>query len=901
MGISATIVQIRLMSQRLCLALIAATLPVGLQAQPGPAALLPVVQQGHCQRIRRILFAPASGTNSGIVATASDDDTVRLWDLNSQQLLALCPQDGPVQYMAFSRDARTLATYGNGLLRFWDAHTGKRLVAEQLFTNSPANPNSSISDGLTLTTYVTRGQTQIWDINTGKSKRSIDWMPETFRRFGRLIQFTPDGKSLLFIREEAEEFDPTVVGARRFKLVTYELVDPFTGQSQRQLTPFEQRAEQNGTPLIAFSTPSATVGSTETPLLMAQSGEDGTTRLWNLRTGRGLPILKGNSTPTRLLTFSPDGRRLAVASGGDGKEIMGDIDLWDTSTGKKTNTLPGKPGWVANACTFMPDGQRLLIALAHDKIPEKGVSGNQAPRSIEPTLENIADCEIQAWDLTTGKILATLPAEVKITTLACSPDGTKILAGEEGGGIRIWNSRSWKTDGLFPSSRELASHTYSPDGTLLGVLADNGHVQIWETGTGRLKEAFPVNDKLGADAKFWLLMNEPTFLPDNRTLVYTVLARGSIERYDLVTHQRQTLYTPDSNAGIVAKRIQIDPNGKLMAAKMTDGKTHILEIATGRAIKTIDYDFSPFDFTFPLAAPGSGTDNGRGVQITPDGKSLVGLFESTIRIYDIATGELRKTIATGRFQQTIHLSGDGRLLAAMLDREVQLYDVESGDMKHSLKVTDGEFLFGIALSPDGKRVLTRGYQHMRVWDVETGQVIANMGIDTLSKWAQMIAQSFSEVGMTFSIDSHRVAICLPNHQVAIWNVEDGKPVAITPTVLSQFPPPFRYPVSLLVSQARIHDPRTGNILATLQAFPALTFANQDRMRQTPDPKRWLERPIAWITQTPDGYYDASPDIASYLRWNKNGALVPGEEMASIYFSPEKLRQVLALETKTELK
>ena len=216
-------------------------------------------------------------------------------------------------------------------------------------------------------------------------------------------------------------------------------------------------------------------------------------------------------------------------------------------------------------------------------------------------------------------------------------------------------------------------------------------------------------------------------------------------------------------------------------------------------------------------------------------------------------------------------------------------------MKSALKVTDGEYLFGIALSPDGKRVLTRGHQHLRVWDIETGQVIASMEVEGLSREAQNTIQSFASVGMSFSVDSKHIAVCLPGSQVAIWNVQDGKPVAVTAMSLTDLPPLFRYPVSLLAAQLLVHDPRTGNLLATLTAFPALTFAEQERLRGMPDPRLWRERPFAWIAQTPDGYYDGSADIGTFLRWNREGTLLSAEGPAALYHSPDRLKQALRLE------
>lgn len=885
-------------------------------AQP---ALLPVVQQGHSEAVTRIVFAPGGG----VMATASGDETVRLWDTAGGQLLAVCAQDGPVEYLAFGRDGQTLVTYGRGLLRFWNARTGRRLAATRLFTNNPPNPNSCISDGVTASTFVYRGQTQVWNMATGTLKQSNDWMPETFQRYGRPLQFTPDGKSLLFQREELEEVNTNVLGARRFKLVTFELVDPQTGQSRRQLPPFEQRADQSTNPVVAFHNAPATgtqanqtnqtsqTNQTNETLWMAQGSEDGSTHLWNLRTGKAYPTLRGNGQPIQLLAFSPDGKRLATASTQSSVDAPGEVAIWDTATAKRLLTLPGKPDRGARALLFSRDGQSLIVA-TEQQANLSGSAPTAAPRETIPNaltntpLESSREVneeerrgdpkaqpqtQVQLWDLVSGKVRSTLEGGLHVTTLALSPEGGLLVAGEEGGGVHTWNLQSGKPFGLFASSRQLYAPSYSPDGSLLTVTGNNGYTQVWDTQTGQLKEVFPTNPEFGANARY--LTTEPTFAPDGKSLTYVVSHRGSIETYDLTTHQRRTLYLPDPKAPVPAERIQWAPDGKSLAFSSGDGKTRLLDLASGKITRTLDYTFTGF------SEQGSGTDNGRGVQFTPDGKSFVALFESTIRIYDATSGDLRKMVATGRTQDSIHLTADGQMVAAMLDREVQLWEVATGEMKAALKVTDGEYLFSIVLSPDGKQVLTRGHQHLRVWDIATGQVVGTMAIETLPGEAQATLQSFSTVGMAFSTDGKRVAVCLPNHQVALWTVADGKPLPVTAANLAAFPPRFRAPISVQAGQLLLHDPRTGHRLVSLTAIPALTFAEQQRLRQAPDPKLWRDRPFVWIAQTADGYYDSSADIAPYLRWNRDGTLQPADTQSATYHQPDRLKKSLRLEVPAE--
>ena len=71
---------------------------------------------------------------------------------------------------------------------------------------------------------------------------------------------------------------------------------------------------------------------------MASGSGDRTIRLWDVRTGQTLQILKGHASGVSSVCFSPDSWTLA--SGGED----GTIKLWDVQTGECLATLrPDRP------------------------------------------------------------------------------------------------------------------------------------------------------------------------------------------------------------------------------------------------------------------------------------------------------------------------------------------------------------------------------------------------------------------------------------------------------------------------------------------------------------------------------------------------------------------------------
>jgi hypothetical protein len=67
----------------------------------------------------------------------------------------------------------------------------------------------------------------------------------------------------------------------------------------------------------------------------------------------------------------------------------------------------------------------------------------------------------------------------------------------------------------------------------------------------------------------------------------------------------------------------------------------------------------------------------------------------------------------------------------------------------------------------------------------------------------------------------------------------------------------------------------GTLLATMRGFYA------DKVNQT------------WIAYTPDGYYDASEDIGSILRWRSDGITYSAEKFKKSMFRPDLVRKALA--------
>src|SRR5262249_42086652 len=81
------------------------------------------------------------------------------------------------------------------------------------------------------------------------------------------------------------------------------------------------------------------------------SHSDPTVKVWDAQTGQELFTIKGSAY---CVVFSPDGKRLAGASG----PRTGELKVWDAQTGQELLSFKGHE-WV-NDLAFSPDGKRLI-------------------------------------------------------------------------------------------------------------------------------------------------------------------------------------------------------------------------------------------------------------------------------------------------------------------------------------------------------------------------------------------------------------------------------------------------------------------------------------------------------------------------------------------------------------
>jgi WD40 repeat protein len=269
-----------------------------------------------------------------------------------------------------------------------------------------------------------------------------------------------------------------------------------------------------------------------------------------------------------------------------------------------------------------------------------------------------------------------------ISSIAFSPDGKLLAAGDSEGLVYLWESATGKLIRRLDASEPRPRVLFSPDGNWLVARNTTGQVSIWETATGKLLSSFQRNETSWRESEILL------FTPTND----------------------QLLAVPEVNASIAIR------NGKhqdsyVVGKHPEDFSIKVLELLTGKTMKHLAKSGPQTIFSDATLAP--------------DGKLLAIALRAYkapckhLQLIEVATGKLVREIrddGEGWFL-SVAFAPDGKTLALGSRDEIVFADVETGKLVGRLTAKMGTVAF-LAFTHDGKTLISHGHDNkVRSWDV----------------------------------------------------------------------------------------------------------------------------------------------------------------------------------------
>jgi len=272
---------------------------------------------GHSSSVCSVAISP----EEDCIASGSFDKTVKLWDIQTGELLhTLIKHTKPVLSVVFRPDGKILASGSvDDTIELWHWQSGFVSCTIAAYSDARVSICLAISpDGQFLASGSDGQMIKVWQIDTGR-------LCHTFHHSRGInsVTFSPDGRLLA-----SGSSDNTV---KLWRMDNGELVNTF----------IDHERDVNS------------VAIDPQGRLLASGSSDTTIKLWHLGNGNLLATLRGHGDWVRTVRFSANGRILVSGS------ADATIKLWDLHGGKVAATLAGHTSDV-NSIALSQDGQMIV-------------------------------------------------------------------------------------------------------------------------------------------------------------------------------------------------------------------------------------------------------------------------------------------------------------------------------------------------------------------------------------------------------------------------------------------------------------------------------------------------------------------------------------------------------------
>ncbi|NES06194.1 MAG: hypothetical protein F6K22_27335 [Okeania sp. SIO2F4] len=537
-----------------------------------------------------------------IIASASDDSTIKLWTSYGEEIATLSGHQGAVYSVSMSNNGKVLASGSqDGTVKLW-SRDGKILNTMKAHQGA-VNSVTFSGDGKTIASGSVDGTIKLWNLQ-GKQLTAIKANQDKIYSvsYGKVLASAGEDKTI------------KLWNAKGKQLATLK------GHKEKVLS-------------VSVSPDGKTI---------ATASWDNTVKVWGMD-GKEIGTLRGHKSPVVSVNFSVDGKTIASGSSD------GEIKLW-ARYGREIATLKGHGTWVSSL-SFSNDGLTLASASADNTIKLWSLQEQKMPAlrghtsyitAISLSKDAIAtggyDNTVKIWSRE-GEELATLKGHQRgIYSLSFSPDGETVASASADGTGIVWNLAGLGNATLTGHQDQIYSISYSPDGKMLATASLDKTIKLWNTrGQQLLTIPGGIDD-----------LRTVTFRPDGKAIAAAGFGGNSQVVLKIWNLKGEELGKVEGLCSVMRK-ISFSANGKIIAATCSDNTVKLI---------------TPKGQVVGILRGHQGAVNS--LSFTPDGKIIAtGSDDGTVKIWNLDGKELVSLDGIREGVMDVSFSPDGKMLGAV--------------------------------------------------------------------------------------------------------------------------------------------------------------------------------------------------------------------------------------------
>jgi WD40 repeat protein len=751
--------------------------------------------------LRETLFADAVtavaiSADGKLHAAGGKDGTIKLWNPTDAKLsFDLKGHTGEVTSLAFATNGQLLVSTGvDHTLRFWDTAKGQPIASQGAHAAAITSLVVS-SSGNTGYTASADGTIKSWSLQPVADK--------TVPGHGDAITCIAPGEGNTVVTGCLDKVIRIVSTENGQITKTFPAPGPVTaialagntiaaGTSTGELVLIQRDSGK-----VVYQT-KAHNGAVSSVVVAIQTGQlmtsstDGTVKLWSLAKADAKPITVPGKP--QLAVISPDGKQLVVADADNSLRICQASDGKETrSLGKSTEAVQSVAISREFALIALAAGKTVRVINSADgkEVAMLTHPGNVHCLSFDAEKKRLVtgcdDRQARVWDLATGKLIQFVAYTGPVRSIAFHPvKPNQIIAGTTDKNFATNTLLHTRTYAV--SDKPLTSLTMLPSGSLLAG-GDDGLARIINVTNGQVERTFA-----GAKAAVTSVA-----VSRNGNQVATASQDKSVRLYQAADGVLIASFEPG-----VVRSLQFHPANPILAGANEDKTIAFWNIAfqPGNPL--------PTDFGKPsqaLAHPGAVHAFVLNVEAT---QLLAGCADKNAKFWKVASDTPIRNLQHPNLVDAVAFNKDGSLLATGgHDGMVKIFETVKGAQVRSINAhtqPQASAVYAIVWSADGKQIASGSMDRSaKLWDATAGSMIREFkGFDEKTSPKGHREAVFA---IALSPDGKTIMTASSDRSIKVWNTADGavlrefvnpaipQPEANTSTDPKQFPIPSQSPVA----------------------------------------------------------------------------------------------------------